>query len=369
MSSSANPAHTENWPFQRIGPTEIAYTVGFALLTAGLMKLIFFNRYWDLAIITLCLAFTTLIFLVLASRITRNLTSSEGWLLFAQVMAVTVGSLLGTIVAIVVRGRNLWDVLQSDERIWASILTMSFGWGLGGIIVQFFSSRAKRAAGEVTLARVEAERSRAEADACRIEAERAQLEKHVMAAELKLMQAQVEPHFLFNTLANVQHLVESDPPQAARMLATFNRYLRAMLPQFRAEHSTLQQEFEIIRHYLDLTKMRMGKRLSFELELPGELATEPFPPMMLISLIENAVKHGIDASGEPGLVTVRAARNKGTLTVRVIDDGAGLPDTMTESVGLTNIRERLKMMYGDKARLVLADHAPRGTLAAIEIDE
>jgi LytS/YehU family sensor histidine kinase len=183
------------------------------------------------------------------------------------------------------------------------------------------------------------------------------------------MQAQVEPHFLFNTLANVQHLVETDPPSASRMLDSLIQYLRAALPQMRESATNLGREVDMSRAFLEINRMRMGSRLDFRVEMPESLRSKPFPPMMLISLVENAVKHGIDPCCDAGSITIRASEADGRLTVCVADSGEGILPKKGTGVGLTNIRERLKTLYGPSARLILQENHPRGVVASIEIDD
>jgi len=199
------------------------------------------------------------------------------------------------------------------------------------------------------------------------EAERHQLEKNVLEARLQLMQAQVEPHFLFNTLANVQHLVETDPPEAARMLASLIRYLRAALPQMREGTTNLGREIDMARAFLEIHRVRMGKRLDFAIDVPEPLKPRAFPPMMLISLVENALKHGVDPCCEYGSITIRAEEIAGGVRVSVADTGEGITVKQGGGVGLSNIRERLKALYGSTARLVLVENAPHGVVASIEV--
>jgi LytS/YehU family sensor histidine kinase len=181
------------------------------------------------------------------------------------------------------------------------------------------------------------------------------------------MQAQVEPHFLFNTLANVQHLVETDPGAAARMLQSLIDYLRAALPQMRESTTNLGRELDMARAFLEINRVRMGARLDFSIDVPEPLKCKPFPPMMLISLVENAVKHGVDPCCDCGSITIRASEAEGRLKVSVTDTGEGIRPKKGGGVGLANIRERLKALYGSAAKLVLEENAPRGVVASIEV--
>jgi LytS/YehU family sensor histidine kinase len=211
--------------------------------------------------------------------------------------------------------------------------------------------------------------TRATAARHKAEAERVLLSKHAMESELKLMQAQIEPHFLFNTLASVQFLTETDPPQASRLLGHLLSYLRAALPQMRSASTTLGQEIEFAEAYLNILRMRMGPRLDFSIDVPDALGTLAFPPVLLISVVENAVTHGLEPLAAGGHVTIAARREGDRLVVTVTDTGAGLAAQSRPGggVGLTNVRERLAALYGALGRFSLEDAAPRGARATIEI--
>lgn len=179
-------------------------------------------------------------------------------------------------------------------------------------------------------------------------AERESVQRQLMQARLKLLQAQVEPHFLFNTLAAVDYLIETDPPRASVMQKTLIAYLRASLPQMRQESSTLGRELQLIRAYLALLKMRIEERLEFDIEVSPELESAVFPPMVLQTLVENAIQHGIEPKPGGGRVSVRALHEGGNLRVDVVDTGVGLrtdvPGQSTAAdgsgLGLDNIRKR-----------------------------
>jgi len=211
--------------------------------------------------------------------------------------------------------------------------------------------------------------TRAVAALHRAEAEHLRLSKHAMESELKLMQAQIEPHFLFNTLASVQFLTETDPPQASRLLGHLLSYLRAALPQMRSASTTLGQEIEFAEAYLNILRMRMGPRLDFRIDVPDALKAHPFPPVLLISVVENAVTHGLEPLAAGGHVTLAARQEGDRLLVTVTDTGAGLAGESRPGggVGLANIRERLAALYGARGRFSLEAAAPNGARATIEI--
>ena len=204
------------------------------------------------------------------------------------------------------------------------------------------------------------------AESKRKEAEYHRMSQQVTEAKLSALQAQVEPHFLYNTLASVQALTEVDPQQANAMTGHLIQYLRNALPKMRESVSTVGQEIELVRAYLNILQMRMGKRLAFEIDVPPELMEAPFPPLMLPSLVENAIKHGLEPQREGGTVTIRVTAN-GKLRVSVLDTGRGFADTLGSGVGLANIRERLAALYGDAGKLTLEAREPHGVEAAIEV--
>ena len=201
------------------------------------------------------------------------------------------------------------------------------------------------------------------------EAERLLLAKQAMESELKLMQAQIEPHFLFNTLASVQFLTETDPPEATRLLGHLLSYLRAALPKMRSTSATLGQEIEFAEAYLNILKMRMGSRLDFGIDVPDSLRMHPFPPVLLISVVENAVTHGLEPLAAGGHITIAARREHDVLRVTVTDTGMGLSAVSHpgRGVGLINVRERLAALFGPRGRFSLEDATPRGARATIDV--
>ncbi|MBC3883232.1 histidine kinase [Undibacterium sp. LX40W] len=202
-------------------------------------------------------------------------------------------------------------------------------------------------------------------------AEREALLRQVSEAQMQMMQAQVEPHFLFNTLASVEYLIETDPPRAAAMQRSLISYLRAVLPQMRenAAKTNLGREADIVKSYLQLIKMRMEERLNIDFIMPENLRSASFPPMMLQSVVENAIKHGLEVKAEGGTLQFRAEILGEKLRVTVKDDGLGfgaVPSNGT-GLGLQNIKERLKLIYKDNAQLIITANQPSGVCVAIEI--
>jgi len=183
-----------------------------------------------------------------------------------------------------------------------------------------------------------------------------------MEAQLRLLQAQIEPHFLFNTLANVQSLMDRDNPRAKQMLESFTDYLRASLGQLRSTDSTLATELAMIRSYLELLQIRMEERLQFEIDASDEALAATLPTLMLQPLVENAIEHGLEPKIEGGRVRIHARVVDGRLDIRVEDNGLGQDSARRQrrhgsGMALSNIRERLHTRYGFEAALTLAPQA------------
>ena len=330
----------------------LGWVTMIALVAAGSMVWFFGNEFLDLLVSTLCVAYTTMLLFTMAANlriVQRGRVPREA----AQILAVIAGSALGTVVAGAVKGRGLEELLT--ERLSGFVATSGLGIGFGCVAVAVYFYRERDARMRAEMARMEAE----------FDATRAREEKQMLSARLQLLQAQVEPHFLFNTLANVQHLTATDPTRASDMLGSLIRYLRASLPQMREQASTLAREVEMVRAYLEIQRVRMGDRLDYAIDLPEALRAEAMPPMMLISLVENAVRHGIDPLPGGGRIAVRAEAHEESLRVSVADTGGGLSEHAGIGIGLGNIRERLATLYGRSARLDLHENAPRGVVASI----
>jgi sensor histidine kinase YesM len=224
---------------------------------------------------------------------------------------------------------------------------------ISAILSVIFFSRARSARAEAAL---QGERLRAE-----------RIEREAALANLRALQAQIEPHFLFNTLANVTSLVDPDPAAAKRMLESFIRFLRSSLAATRTRETTLGQEGELIAAYLDVLQIRMGARLRYRVDVPPDLAAFAFPPILLQPVVENAIGHGLEPKIEGGEVHVRAYREGAHVVIDVADTGVGFGAATHGGVGLTNLRERLAALYGAAARLEILENAPSGTLVRVRL--
>lgn len=266
--------------------------------------------------------------------------------------AVVVGILAGVLLTAGVmslwppRGMEAPGLIKAIGAIvlWSHVIA-------AGVLGYFFMTREEDA-----IARLHVEEMR-----------RIHLDRELVEARLQVMQAQVEPHFLFNTLANVRRLFQTDPAAARAMIEHLSRYLAAMLPQMRSNHSTLQHELALTLAYLQVQKIRMGDRLAMRVDVPEELRSMSFPPMMLVTLVENAIRHGLNPLPQGGEVRIAARVAEGRLRVLVADTGRGLAESSGSGVGLANIRARLSTLYGGDARLLLAQNPGNGVVATIEL--
>ena len=192
-----------------------------------------------------------------------------------------------------------------------------------------------------------------------------QLERELLASRLAVLQAQIEPHFLYNTLANVQALTRKDPAGAELMLAHVIDYLRSAMPSMRGHRSTLGRELALARAYLSIMQFRMGDRLRFTVSAPDGLLNTEFPPTIIGTLIENAIKHGLEPSRTGGSIDINVRAEAGQLRIQVADTGIGFSASAGSGVGLANARERLSMLYGETAELDLSLNRPTGVIACV----
>jgi sensor histidine kinase YesM len=197
--------------------------------------------------------------------------------------------------------------------------------------------------------------------------ERSEVQRTLAMSRLRLLQAQIEPHFLFNTLANVSSLIDVDAKRARIMLDQFTLLLRALLDQTRQTTTTVRKELQVAEAYLSVLKIRMGERLSYQIDAPAELIDREVPGMLLQPIVENAVKHGIEPRIDGGVVRVEAKREDNQLVLVVLDNGVGFVDNSKESIGLGAIRERLAVQYGAAAQVDISRTPDGWTRVAIRI--
>ncbi len=273
------------------------------------------------------------------------------------------------------RARREAEAMASELSGEPRMRTRTVRWGIGDYMVQFTllwilgSAILKFTYKGRMQAEVQAKKASATAEA-------ESLKRQVVEARMAAMQAQVEPHFLFNTLASIDHLIETDPARASQMQKNLIALLRASMPTMREAGGgsgngvrELGRELAVIRPYLEILKVRMEERLATTIDVPEGLLSAEFPPMMIQTLVENAIKHGLEPKAEGGQLLVRAEIVHGKLQVTVADTGLGFGRAATAGtgVGLANIRERLQLLYGPKASLTVAENQPSGTVVTIVV--
>jgi len=245
---------------------------------------------------------------------------------------------VGYVLAVSLLTGTLWLNVSENWRgfVFASCVTIAIGWLLWEAIEATRKNEVERR-----------ERAELQANVDRAERERT-------TAELKALRAQVEPHFLYNTLSNVVSLIEREPATAKYMTERLIGYLRHTLDASRRENATVGDELAIIADYLEILRLRMGERLWYEVAADDATRALPLSPMLLQTLVENAIKHGLEPKIEGGRITVSAVVQDGRLNIVVEDTGLGFgvaTDTAGSGSGLANVRGRLKAIYGDAARL------------------
>ncbi len=249
---------------------------------------------------------------------------------------------------------SLWVInLVMGGKLWAQ--WPMIGWGIG-LTVQGLTVFAGR-----SFFGAEWEQKKVDEIMAREKLKVVSSEKQLMQAQMRMLQAQIEPHFLFNTLATIQSLIGRSPEKANLMMDNFIAYLRQSLSASRSQEGTVKQEFDLLRHYLELLKIRMGDRLQFDLNLADDLGSAPLAPMLLQPIVENAIKHGLEPKVEGGTVRVSARRDGQQMVLSVKDDGLGFADHADSSgagVGLSNLRERIAVLYDGQATLTVADANP-----------
>ncbi len=349
MYLSSTPT-AELWPDTLLGAGRaLAVAAVFWALAATLLYLLSpgLDTWPRLLVFSECVGLTMVacVLLLRRARALGRWGATARWLLIGAI-AIPAGYVIGHQVAFLLLG----EPLRRVAHLSVSLIPILFTMLVGGVGLHAYASRERLA----------------QEAAARSEAQRLAVE-----AQLRLLRAQLEPHMLFNTLANLRSLVREDADRAESMIDQLIVYLRSALAASQTESVTLRGEFAQLRAYLDIMALRMGPRLSFRLELPAALEATAVPPMLLQPLVENAIKHGLEPKVGPGSIEVVARATTAGVEIRISDTGLGLPedeaDNDAASYGLQHVRDRLRAAYGPTARLSLGRRQPAGVSAVVFI--
>ncbi len=297
------------------------------------------------AINLVCAGLATLILIVAANRVPDT---PRRWILPFG-LAILVAGLTYTIFA-----TQLFPYAHPERMLYSGLL-LSWSGGMfeAGIVGAVFLFLINR---DQTSARLHQE-----------EVDRMVVDQDLMQSRLQVLQSQIEPHFLFNTVANIRWLLQTDRVAGKSMLQQFSKYVEAALPQLRDSQSSLGRELALASAYLSVQQIRMGDRLTTRIAIPDRLKSAAFPPMMLITLVENAIKHGLAPLPGGGSISIEATAENDRLTVRVIDSGVGLKTHSGSGIGIVNTRNRLHALHRNAARLAISQNPGAGVTATIEV--
>lgn len=330
---------------------QLGLVVGLAFAAAMALMPLTFNPYLELLGETLFVGMVLLFAFTVAGACRQTLLPR--WVV--QMLAVTLGAVLSPlIVQLFSVGGDFSAFIGSRPHVRGYVL-VTLSAALVGTLFALGALYRERDA-------------QARADALQFALERETLQRQAADARLHLMTAQIEPHFLLNTLANVQELVEGGSPRAVPVFRSLIAYLSAALPRLQQEAATLGDEERLVRSYLELMLMRMPDRLTFSIDIDPALRGLRFPPMALLTLVENAIRHGIDPGCDGGSIEVGARRLEGNnIHVWVSDSGVGMSETAGTGSGLSNLRARLQAFFGARASLELSEQSPHGVRADMHV--
>jgi sensor histidine kinase YesM len=328
------------------------YVIIISILIAVFISLINNSKFSFLISLIMSLSYGTPMctLVILLSKLFKPKVDNRLSIAFVMISSVVGGAIIGLQIGPFIIRRFFSIKIPALSGF--SFPEFIFALVLGGIVVYFFYSN-----GQLKAVKEAAENERVS---------RLASEKAVIESSLRLLQAQIEPHFLFNTLSNIISLIDTEPAKGKSMLMDLTRYLRTSLSRTLPETTTLGQEIEAIRAYLNIQKIRLGDRLNLTIDVPEGLAQRPFPPMLLQPLVENAVKHGLEPKVEGGEITITVAEEGESIRLEVADTGLGFVSFNDTGVGIANVRERIKLIYGEKGRLILEANKPSGVRAIIE---
>lgn len=269
-------------------------------------------------------------------------------IIIAMIVGVTAGSVLASVI-VQDKSPLTYFIVHKDIFLWHLFYAITAG--TSAIYLYIF--REKISAHE---ALIQEERFK-----------RLSIEKKIVETKLKLLEAQIEPHFLFNTLANILSLLDTDLEKGKQMMMDFINYLRTSLSKPKDDPVTLKQSMNTIQAYLNIFKIRMGRRLNYTFHIPDALMDIPFPSMLIQPLVENSIKHGLEPKIDGGEIQIKAEKINDTLKVEVIDDGLGFQKLGGWGIGLSNVKERIESLYGNEGHFLLEENSPSGMKAIIEV--
>lgn len=303
------------------------------------------NFIFSHSIGTLCAACTAL-----ASRFAKKFNPIMQ--ITIAILAMLTGIFLGITIGSILNGINIFTLINEYSEAFMQTIVISIFFG--SIIAYIFISREN-----ITIAK---------AQILEEKLKNISNEKNILETNIRLLQAQIEPHFLFNTLSTILSLMDSDAEKARIMMEDFTNLLRASFSKTMDKTTKIFDELEIIKSYINIFKIRMGSRLNFKIDIPDNLLQYLIPSMLIQPLVENAIKHGIEPKIEGGEILIQININADKMCIAVIDTGIGFKaDTKSNGVALNNIKKRLELLYGDKAQLVMEENKPTGVKSIIEI--
>jgi sensor histidine kinase YesM len=350
---ASTPPAPDRWDRSRLVPTrrQLAVTVSLAVVGALALNPVTLNPFIEV----LAEAFFVSMVLLFGFKVAGawRQTLLPRWV--AQLLAVALGAAISPLIVQMLSVGGDFSAFMASRPMVHGYVLVTFSAALIGTLFALGALYRERDA-------------QARAEALQFALERETLQRQAADARLRLLTAQIEPHFLLNTLANVQQLVESGSPRAAPVFRSLIDYLRAALPQLHRQSSTLGDEERLVRAYLELMLMRMPDRLAFTIAIERPLHTLPFPPMALLTLVENAIRHGIDPACEGGRIEVGARPGAGRdVHLWVADTGVGLTEGAGIGTGLRNLQDRLEAFFGPGASVTLSGQAPHGVRADIRV--
>ena len=329
----------------------LIWVAALAVVMAGFFRLWAHNSYLEL------LGETLFVGLVLLFAFRAARAWSREWLprWVAQLIAVVIAAALAPLAVQMVSASGDFSAFLASRGHVRGYILVTFYATVVGIVVALGALFRERD-------------TQLHARELQFKLERETLERQAVDARLHLMTAQIQPHFLLNTLANVQELVESGSPRAVPLFRSLISYLRVAVPQLQQDHATLGDEVRLVTAYLELMQMRMPDRLSFKVDVDPALLHLRFPPMALLTLVENAIRHGVDPCVDPCAVEVGGRSEAGgSMHLWVADTGVGMSETAGEGTGLANLKARLRVFFGERAQFDLTEQSPQGLRADMRL--